>query len=185
MELSTKYSLQEWERRYLVRQMPPTSFLIGSKIIHDRYLPGTHLRLRQVRCQDGRDIWKLTRKWRIEDSNPLCSQITTIYLSEYEYQVLVSGPFSAISVGDIQKQRFSYQVANQKYAVDQFLGPLAGLLLAEIEDEAHHIERLTVPPDFAEREVTYDPAFSGGSLAHLTRDQAQAFLTSLCLSSSG
>jgi CYTH domain-containing protein len=159
--------------------MPPASCLTEPQIIHDRYLPGTHLRLRQVRCQDGRTIWKLTRKWSAEDNNPLCSQITTIYLSEHEYQVLASGPFSATSVGDIQKRRFSYQAADRKYAIDQFLGPLAGLLLAEIEDEAHYVEQLTVLPDFAEQEVTCDPTFSGGTLAYFTEDQAQTFLTSL------
>ena len=50
-------------------------------------------------------------------------------------------------------------------SLDEFRGELAGLLLVEAEFESDEaLQRFSAPP-FATREVTNDPAFTGGALA--------------------
>lgn len=50
-------------------------------------------------------------------------------------------------------------------SVDRFEGPLEGLFLAEAEFESPEAMAAFPDPDFALREVTDDPRYSGGSLA--------------------
>lgn len=68
----------------------------------------------------------------------------------------------------IIKRRYPYDYGEYKYAIDVFEGTLAGLILEEIESRPE-VDIETLPtPDFAFREVTGDPYFSGENLAGLT-----------------
>jgi CYTH domain-containing protein len=89
--------------------------------------------------------------------------MTNLYLNQAEYDTLL-----ALGGAPLTKRRYGYLQAGMRYSLDIFEGPLAGLILAEIEAHAAgEITRLPVPV-FAVREVTADPAFSGGALAQLS-----------------
>jgi CYTH domain-containing protein len=51
------------------------------------------------------------------------------------------------------------------FGIDIFLGPLAGLELAEIDGLDDAALRSIVPPAWAQREVSDDPFFQGGNLS--------------------
>lgn len=50
-------------------------------------------------------------------------------------------------------------------SVDEFQGELAGLIMAEAEFDTPEQLASFPTPDFAEREVTTDPRYTGGHLA--------------------
>ncbi len=139
------------------------------RLIEDRYLHGTRLRLRRVEAE-SKVVYKLCQKVRPDETNPSTVAITNIYLSDAEYSALVQLPASVL-----RKTRRPWQVGHRVFAVDKFHGELAGLLLAEIElTEA--ASALALPAPIA-REVTADERFSGGYLAHATAEQTAEVLT--------
>jgi CYTH domain-containing protein len=77
--------------------------------------------------------------------------ITNTYLSATEYEVL-----SIFEGNEIRKNRYPYEYEGRKYAIDVFVGPLWGLMLAETEFASdEEIASVTPPPCFA-LEVTND-----------------------------
>ena len=97
--------------------------------------------------------------------------MTNIYLDEAEYEAMV-----ALGDSTIIKRRYRYHHAGFDYSLDIFEINLNGLVLAEIESHSEvDISPLPVP-EFASREVTDDPLFTGGKLAELSQDDFQAWL---------
>jgi CYTH domain-containing protein len=164
---SGKYAKIERERRFLLTEMP--SHAKDPRLIEDRYVVGTRLRLRRVEA-DSQVVYKFCQKVRPDDSNPSTAAITNIYLAESEYERLCLLPASIL-----RKTRRVWQVGHHTFAVDKFHGDLAGLLLAEIElpDVA---QGLPLPAPIG-KEVTADERFSGGYLAHATPAQKAELLT--------
>jgi CYTH domain-containing protein len=150
-----RYAQVEREQRWLVASIPA---LLGPPVeIVDRYLVGTTLRLRTV--DDGqRRIHKLCQKVRLDPGDPTMVKLTNLYLTAEEHAVLATLP-AAVLV----KVRSHLDVDGQVVAVDRFGGRLDGLVLAEVELAEE--ERPWPLPPFAERDVTHDDRFSGGSLA--------------------
>ena len=98
---------------------------------------------------------------------------TSLYLSETEYTLLAS----TLPAQRLEKRRFRFHWATIPMAIDQFQGPLEGLILAEVDFGTHgDPSALSVPP-FALAEVTDDERFTGGCLAVTTRPQVAALLT--------
>jgi CYTH domain-containing protein len=88
--------------------------------------------------------------------------ITTIYLSENEFTMLRS----SLQGLPIKKLRHKLQpIQGIPLSVDEFQDGLAGLVFAEAEFESSVALENFPMLDFAVREVTADPRFSGGSLA--------------------
>ncbi|GIH09927.1 hypothetical protein Rhe02_79940 [Rhizocola hellebori] len=164
---SGKYAKLERERRFLLTDMPAQAK--DPRLIEDRYLVGTRLRLRRVEA-DSQVVYKFCQKVRPDEANPSTVAITNIYLAEAEYERLRQLPATIL-----RKTRRLWQVGQQSFAVDKFHGDLAGLLLAEIElpDLA---QSLLLPAPIG-REVTTDDRFSGGYLAHATPTQKEQLLT--------
>lgn len=146
-----KYAKAERERRFLVDAEP--SPLEQTRIIEDRYLSGGTLRVRAVRG-DGEPVFKLTQKVRPNLDDPSEVAITNLYLSEDEYQMLVTLPGA-----DLSKTRSLCE----GFAVDVFHGPLEGLVLAEVEVDDLRAD--LVLPKWLGSEVTHDDRYSGGELA--------------------
>ncbi|MFL6109230.1 MAG: hypothetical protein ACJ72L_19900 [Marmoricola sp.] len=146
-----KYAKAERERRFLVDGEP--SPLEQTRIIEDRYLSGGTLRVRAVRG-DGEPVFKLTQKVRPNLDDPSEVAITNLYLSEDEYQMLVTLPGA-----DLSKTRSLCE----GFAVDVFHGPLEGLVLAEVEVDDLRADLAL--PRWLGSEVTYDDRYSGGGLA--------------------
>ncbi len=157
-----KYARFERERRFLLPALPagldPSR---GFQHFFDLYLDGTRLRLREVRAPDGTTVErKLNQKLPDPEGAPERRIITSVYLDVAEYALL-----SALPGRWLEKRRHPLVFAGRTFGVDAFAGPLAGLVLAEVElDSDAELAALAVPP-FARCEVTALPLFTGGALA--------------------
>ena len=141
------YARPERERRFLLDGLPDG--LGPGRLVEDRYLDGTTLRLRRV-SGDGLVVCKLTQKVRTGDG-PAQVALTNLYLTEEEHRRL-----SVLPGADLVKVRRPWVAG---LVVDEHTGPLAGLVLAELE-----VEDLAAPlPDVPGlgREVTHDERFTG------------------------
>lgn len=148
----SKYSRPERERRFLVvsddpwREVPPVR-------ITDFYLRGLRLRLRRIDEPSG-PVFKLTQK---KSRGPSWDDVTTIYLSEAEFESLTRLPHDRL-----EKDRHRLSFEGVRWAIDRLDGPLAGLVLAETEDFG--VDGLEDAP-FLGVEVTTDSRFGGYRLA--------------------
>jgi len=163
---SGRYAHWERERRFLMADLPDG--LQDPREIADLYLVGTTLRLRRVQ-RDGSVDLKLTQKVRPDPSDPSAVRITNTYLTEAEFALL-----AGLGGRLLTKTRWTWP--DSPYAIDQFHGDLAGLVLAEVELEEDEV----VPdPPGALAEVTADDRFSGGSLASMSSHDLEAALRSI------
>ena len=168
-----KYARAERERRFLLRELPPGLSVTDEHLqITDNYITNTRLRLRKIRVPRTRErMWKLTQKFAPVPSDLSRTIITNIYLSQDEYEV-----FSVFEGNEIRKNRYPYEHEGHHFAIDIFLGPLRGLILAESSfDTDEEMDNYALPP-FAVMEVTNDEMFTGASLVNLTSDDLRAAL---------
>jgi CYTH domain-containing protein len=136
--------------------------------ILDRYVTGTRLRLR--RTKSGKDVvWKFGQKVRERNELPELVRLTNIYLSEQEYLALIN-----LDARSLSKTRWHWDFSGRSMAADDFHGPLAGLVLAEVELGLDD-DRLALPPG-AIADVTDDDRFSGGALASLSEQGVEDFM---------
>lgn len=152
-----KYARPEHERRFrvLADRLPPLD-PAAARLIEDRYIADTRLRLRRMSGGGHATLFKLTRKY----GGPRPESITTLYLDPDEYDLL-----SALPAASLAKRRYHVPVGDHRFAVDVFVGALTGLMLCEIEtDSAEALASLALP-DWTGAEVTDDPRFSGATLA--------------------
>lgn len=154
-----EYVAIERERRWLCRQVP-RQLVARTEAITDLYVTGTRLRLREARPTDGgTPMLRLSRKADVDKHTRL---ITSIFLPEEEFAVLAR----TLSGSRIKKLRQRFQRnSGVLVMVDEFHGELEGLMLAEADFETQDLLAAFPVPDFAEREVTDDPRFTGFSLA--------------------
>lgn len=125
------------------------------RLIEDRYLPGTGLRLRKVTASDGMIVFKLGKKY--PGAGLSSRPMTNIYLDAAEYAVL-----AALPAATLVKRR---QDAGEGIVIDRFKGALAGLVLAEISADDDEALAAVVIPAWCRAEVTDDRAYAGGTLA--------------------
>ncbi len=153
----SRYMFVERERRWLCREIPMER-VVSADAITDLYVTGARLRLREALPQDGgAPMRRLTRKVDLDSTTRL---LTSIYLMPEEFTLLASLPGLRL-----QKTRYRLAVADAVVlAIDRFEGALAGLILAEAEFETDAELAAFPTPDFAVREVTDDPRYTGGSL---------------------
>jgi CYTH domain-containing protein len=159
---SLKYAHIERERRFLLAGVPDGS-VVQRALITDRYIKGTHLRLRRSEFGD-RIERKLGQKAH--------GLITNIYVDEAEYQVL-----SALPADVLHKSRLSIP----PFGVDVFDVPLAGLVMAEFEFESDEEMTAFEPPLWAVAEVTDDVRFTGGRLVTTTTEELRSLLAEFSL----
>lgn len=154
------YMAIERERRWLCSEVPRER-IHRTEAITDLYVTGARLRLREARpVGGGAPMLRLTRKGDVDVHTRL---ITSIYLPEEEFAVLAT----SLPGRRIRKLRHRLVPVDGVFVVvDEFLGELAGLLLAEAEFDTPELLAAFPGPDFATREVTGDPRFTGGYLAN-------------------
>lgn len=126
-----------------------------ARLIEDRYVPGTALRLRRVTAPDGSVVHKLGKKY--PGAGLSSRPMTNIYLDAAEYAALAALP-AALLV----KRRHD---VGGGFAIDVFEGALAGLILAEISADDDAELAAIVVPSWCSVEVTDDLAYAGGTLA--------------------
>ncbi|MFE9127279.1 hypothetical protein ACFYOF_17980 [Streptomyces sp. NPDC007148] len=127
-----------------------------TRVITDRYVVGTRLRLRRADFTDGRCELKLTQKVPVPQPGAVQGLITNTYLSPAEYDVLAPLPAAVLS-----KCRFSVP----PLGVDVFDGHLQGLVLAEAEFTSNKEAQSFMLPAECVAKVTDDTRFTGGSLS--------------------
>lgn len=153
-----QYTAIERERRWLCGEVPRER-VRRTEAITDLYVTGARLRLREARPIDGgKPMLRLTRKADVDIHTRL---ITSIYLPEEEFAVLAT----SLQGSRIKKLRHRLEpVEGVSMLVDEFQDELAGLVLAEVEFKTSELLKAFSGPDFAIREVTDDPRFTGGYL---------------------
>ena len=153
-----QYTAIERERRWLCREVPRER-VRRTETITDLYVTGARLRLRETRpIGGGTPMLRLTRKADVDIHTRL---ITSIYLPEEEFAVLTA----SLQGSRIKKLRHRLEPIEGIFmVVDEFQDELAGLILAEVEFKTPELLAAFPGPDFAIREVTDDPRFTGGSL---------------------
>ena len=156
-----RYARLEDEQRFLLRGLP--AGLEEPRLIVDRYLIGTRLRLREVTAE-GRIVRKLGHKVCPDPRRPSRIWHTTCYLDEAELEMLASLPTHVLT-----KRRWTVRGGG---CVDELLGPLEGLILAEGE-------RPLEPPFPHAGEVTDDQRFGGGALAALDAEGLKTLLAGI------
>jgi CYTH domain-containing protein len=156
----------EREQRWLLRCLPDG--LTEPVEILDKYFSASSLRLRRAKTAST-VIYKLGQKVRQDPSTPSVTQMTTMYLSQAEFELL-----GQIEGATLSKTRWHWSVRDNVMSVDQFGDPLLGLVLAEIELPVDGVSP-TAPP-LTVVDVTVDDRFSGGRLATLTRLEAEDLL---------
>lgn len=165
MDLDTKYTRVEYERRFLVPTNAnwQTQVEPYSKVFEDKYLRNTRLRLRVLTDTDtGRRIIKLTKK--NESASPYFQTISRILLSPEEHKL-----FDALAGDRLKKERHYHHHRGRVFSVDVFEGELEGLILCETESDGLEDLMVVQFPAFATHEVTEDAFFTGGNLCRTTR----------------
>ena len=163
----SKYNRIEYERRFLVEPNSDWRSCVEpySKVLEDKYLRGTRLRLRRLTDSDsGRQVFKLTKK-EVSDS-PYFGTISRILLSEAEYEI-----FARLDGDEIRKTRYYHHYKNRVFSIDVFEGELAGLVLCETEAESLEDLMRAEPPPYSRIEVTEDGFFTGGNLCRTSNEE--------------
>ncbi len=171
-----KYARYEFERRFLVGRLPPGLDAAPGWRILDRYLSGTRLRLRRMEpLNDGQPVLKLGQKQTPDAADATTAVITTIYLSQAEYDAL-----SVVAGDELAKIRRRVDDRGRSWTIDVFAGPLDGLVLAEVEyPDAEAMAAHTELPEWAAREVTADPSLTGAVLSRLSPAEAAQLIAAL------
>jgi len=160
------YAATEREERWLLSRLPDD--VTDPVKILDKYLANTTLRLR--RAQSGsRLVYKLGQKVRPDPTDPSINQMTNMYLSQSEFELL-----GQVEGATLSKTRWHWSPGHRRFSVDQFDERLAGLVVAETERPVDGVGP-TRPP-LAVADVTEDDRFSGGCLASLTLSEAEDLL---------
>ncbi len=167
----------EFERRFLVRELPPETASVQPAVIVQSYLLSS----------DGFAV-----RVRVQASNPSCipspgdttTEVLAAIADEADFASLTAkGPYVGgtryeaereLEVGvalemvrrggaHIAKMRYSLWLGEDGWVIDQFAGANAPLIIAEVERGGPVVD-LTIPR-FCEYEVTEDPRFSNDHLA--------------------
>jgi CYTH domain-containing protein len=135
--------------------------------IADRYIDGSNMRLRRQSDDENEPVFKLTQKLPTDATGARQGLITTMYLTEDEFQLLANLPAKML-----RKTRYSVP----PFGIDVFEDALTGVVLAEAEfNSAEDASALSLP-SFIVREVTEDPRFTGGELVRASRQELDKLL---------
>ena len=155
-----KYAQIERERRFLLKAPPPSLVLLPFKGITDKYLAETHVRVRKT--HDGKShTYKLTKKLPLPLDEHMKQWVTTIYLSQSEYDVFMTLP------GDlIKKKRFYAELpAGEMIGIDEIKMGKRVIWIAEVEfEDEEQMTTFTFPYEY-EKEVTELKEYAGNELA--------------------
>ncbi len=150
---------QEIERKFLVKveRLPPEATRGGQRLVQGYLASGPTVRVRLVEGEGLEDGW-LTIKGPGKVSR-----------AEYEYRIPAGDAreLLELSKARLSKIRRLVRIGAHTWEVDEFLGPLEGLWMAEIELEA--VDEPFDQPAWLDREVSEDPRYSNASLARAGR----------------
>ncbi|MEI6849456.1 MAG: hypothetical protein WCK29_00295 [archaeon] len=152
----------EYEKTYLLKQIPDGIDKTKSVLIRDIYIPETadhaHLRLRQ---KD--DKYVITKKHKAFGEDASMQYEHTIDLDKDEFMAL-----AICSVKDFVKRRYFVEYRGCQAEIDIYQERLSGLALADFEFNNEKDKDEFETPDFALADVTQDESIAGGFLAGKT-----------------
>ena len=119
------YARTEREQRWLLNALPDDT--TAPVEIEDLYVTGSTLRLRRMRS-DSVLVYKLGQKVRMVPESPERVSITNMYLLQHEFDLL-----ERLVGTSLRKTRWQWTPRGRTLSVDQFHGPMEGLILAEVE----------------------------------------------------
>ncbi len=149
----------ELERTFLVRSLPRGWRRLPGLEIYDRYFPVSSIHPDIRLRQKGQEL-TLTKKHPIRPGDASRQEEQTISLSSADFQV-----FKKIPALILSKTRHRYRWRGHTIEFDVFRGPLAGLVLADVEFATRRKLRDFIPPDFFLADVTQEEIIAGGKLA--------------------
>jgi len=120
-----RYAATEREKRWLLRRLPDG--VTNPVEIFDKYLAASTLRLRRAQSAST-VVYKLGQKVRHDPTDPSINQVTNMYLSQSEFELLGQARGAVLS-----KTRWHWTVGESVLSVDQYGESLRGLVMAEIE----------------------------------------------------
>ncbi|MBO0781192.1 MAG: hypothetical protein J2P37_20420 [Ktedonobacteraceae bacterium] len=164
-----KYVHPEVERKFLLATIPPGITFHAD--ITDHYIPNTTLRLRRMQTEHE-VAFKFAQKLRVHPHDTRVILHTNFYLSEAEYVFLAS----SLPSHRLEKRRYRFHGETIPMAIDQFQGPLEGLVIAEVDFGPEGDSSSLTMPSFALAEVTDDERFTGARLALTTLSQVKTLL---------
>ncbi|HWW21701.1 MAG TPA: hypothetical protein VNZ06_12920 [Steroidobacteraceae bacterium] len=153
--MNPKYSIEEFERRWLADPSRLGEYQsCPHRIIQDRYLTGTGLRLRKIEPVEGETLYKLGKKYG--KSGSYVEPITNIYLSPQEYAAL-----AGLDGRSVRKIRYAFAGGS----LDLYSNPNDGLIIFELEFPSVDAASRYLPPAFVREEITDNLRYSGAALA--------------------
>ena len=169
-----KYAELEIERRFIVpKHLCPDLADRAFKLITDRYISDSRLRLRAMVPSDGGPAeFKFCKKY--ESTSALAAPIVNIYLDANEHEIL-----SRLPGKQLRKCRYRIDHAAKVFALDVFLDELDGLLICEVEAATVSAIRELQLPSWAAIEVTKDAFFIGGNLCQMSAAELNERLSRL------
>ena len=150
--------MEELELTYLVRELPEGVLDAPRKDMLDIYLPAgaAHPTLR-VRKSGER--YEITKKQPLKEGDASHQLETTIPLTEAEFVEL-----GTLSGKRVEKTRYIYEEDGVTYEIDVFQGPLAGLVLADVEFGSAAEKDVFDMPAWCLADVTQEVFVAGGML---------------------
>jgi adenylate cyclase len=145
----------EIERKYLLRELPAEASWTSEQRIQQGYLAldgPTEVRVRLRKDRATLTVKSGGGRSRIEEE---------VELDDRQAQAL----WTLTDGRRVEKVRRVSHVAGQTVEVDEYHGPLAGLLVAEVEFTDEAAAEAFVPPDWFGRELTDEAGYSNRELA--------------------
>ncbi len=150
--------MEELERTYLAKELPPNLAACRSKSMLDIYVPSTSSHP-IVRIRKRGDVYEITKKAPIVEGDASRSMEETIPLTLEEYREL-----SAIPGKRISKNRYYYTDGGIDFEIDVFQDDLEGLVLVDVEFPSVEQKDTFREPGFCLTEVTQQEFLAGGML---------------------
>lgn len=146
----------EYEKTYLLKQLPDGIENASYVTIRDTYIPDTvshaHLRLR---AKD--ETYVITKKMPVAGADSSKQYEHTIELTKKEYDALVR-----CSEKDAVKRRYLMKVAGHDAEIDVYGEKLAGLVVIDFEFTSEAEKDAFQMPDICLADVTQEEAVAGG-----------------------
>lgn len=157
-----KYAQAEVERRFLITNRPEILDNLPSKIIIDKYLHNTSLRIRKA--IDGEYVQhKFTKKLPHISNGIMIQWVSTIYISQEEYEILMQLPGKLI-----RKKRYYYAPpSGEVLGIDEIelTKGKQKIWIAEVEFQS--LKELPYSlPLLHDREITGEERYLGNELAN-------------------
>jgi len=160
MDLNPKYSLIEIERKWIVNKdkLPDISKLKKIEVT-DKYFPNTRTRLRRMLDTETKEVkFKLTKKYG--KITPQSEPLTTLYLSEYEYEL-----FNEQKGYNLIKNTYQFPFSGNIFLIEFFIKPEVDFILMEVEVLSEKLINKLKVPDFVIKEVTNEKEYEGYAIA--------------------